>query len=105
MQGIVRGTYRAAGWRQQDYTGAEQGPRLTLAEKELVVEGEIQGKAVGRSSIVQWDTGSSVAIGHVCLTARIGVRSGSFVVEESVRAGQMGRRRPGASCPSRARAS
>ena len=90
MQGTARGTYRTAGWRQQDYTVADQSPRLTLAEKELVVEGEMQGKAVGRSSIVQWGTGSSVAIGHVCLTARIGTRSGSFVVEESVKGGAEG---------------
>jgi Protein of unknown function (DUF3224) len=90
MQGTVHGTYRTAGWRQQDYTGSEQGPRLTLAEKELVVEGEMQGKAVGRSSIVQWGTGSSVAIGHVGLTARIGTRSGSFVVEELVKGGAEG---------------
>jgi hypothetical protein len=90
MQGTVRGTYRTAGWRQQDYGSADQGPRLALAEKELVVEGEMEGKAVGRSSIVQWGAGSSVAIGHVSLTARIGDRSGSFVVEESVKGGAEG---------------
>jgi hypothetical protein len=49
-----------------------------------------QGMAVGRSSIVQWGTGSSVATGHVCLTGRLGARSGSFVVEESVKGGRDG---------------
>jgi Protein of unknown function (DUF3224) len=90
MQGTARGTYRTVGWQQQDYGSADHGLKLTLAEKELVFEGDLQGKAVGRSSIVQWSTGFSVAVGHVCLTARIGTRSGSFVVEESVKGGAEG---------------
>jgi hypothetical protein len=90
MQGTVRGTYRTTGWRQQEYGTVERGPKLTLAEKELVLEGEMQAKAVGRSSIVQWETGFSLATGHVCLTGRLGARSGSFVVEESVKGGPEG---------------
>jgi hypothetical protein len=90
MEATLRGTYRTTGWRQQEYGSVEHGPKLALAEKELVLEGEMEGKAVGRSSIVQWGTGSSVATGHVCLTGRLGARSGSFVVEESVKGGRDG---------------
>jgi hypothetical protein len=90
MQGTVRGTYRTTGWQQQEYGSGEHGPKLALAEKELTLDGEMQGKAVGRSSIVQWGPGSTVATGHVCLTGRIGARSGSFVVEESVKGGPGG---------------
>jgi hypothetical protein len=90
MQGTGRGTYRTIGWRQQEYGSVDQGPKLALAEKELALEGELEGRAVGRSSIVHWGTGSSVATGHVCITGRIGARSGSFVVEESVKGGPGG---------------
>jgi hypothetical protein len=90
MQGTVSGTYRTTGWRQQEYGSVNGGPKLRLAEKELAFEGELEGRAVGRSSIVQWDRGSSVAIGHVCITGRIGGRAGGFVVEESVKGGAGG---------------
>ena len=90
MQGTIRGTYRTTGWRQQEYGSADGGPKLTLAEKDLRLEGELEGGAVGRSSIVQWGAGSSVATGHVRITGRFGGRSGSFVVEESVRGGAGG---------------
>jgi Protein of unknown function (DUF3224) len=70
MEATLRGTYRTTGWRQQEYGSVEHGPKLALAEKEL--------------------TGSSVATGHVCLTGRLGARSGSFVVEESVKGGRDG---------------
>ena len=90
MQGTARGTYRTTGWRQQEYGGAEVGPKLMLAEKELAFEGDLEGSAVGRSSIVGWGTGTSVASGHVRVTGRIGGRSGSFVVEESVKGGAQG---------------
>ena len=68
MQGTARGTYRTTGWRQQEYGGADAGPKLTLAEKDLALEGELEGSAVGRSSLVTWGTGSSAAIGHVRFT-------------------------------------
>jgi hypothetical protein len=90
MQGTVRGTYRTTRWQQQEYGRVHQGPRLTLAEKELALEGELEGKAVARGSIVQWSTGSTVATGHVCITGRLGDRSGSFVVEESAKGGAGG---------------
>jgi uncharacterized protein DUF3224 len=90
MQGTARGTYRTTGWRQQEYGGADAAPKLTLAEKDLALEGELEGSAVGRSSLVTWGTGSSAAIGHVRFTGRIGGRSGSFVVEESVKGGAGG---------------
>ena len=35
MEGTVRGTYRTTGWRQQEYDGADHGPKLTVAEKDL----------------------------------------------------------------------
>lgn len=90
MQDTVRGTYRTTGWRQQEYGPRQQGLTLRLAEKDLALEGEVEGTAVGRSSIVQWDGGSSVATGHVCITGRIGGRSGTFVVEESLKGGAAG---------------
>ena len=46
MQGTARGTYRTTGWRQQEYGGADAGPKLTLAEKDLALEGELEGSAV-----------------------------------------------------------
>ena len=90
MQGTTRGTYRTTGWRQQEYAGADGGPKLTLAEKDLALEGDLEGSAAGWSSIIQWGTGSSAATGHLRITGRIGGRSGSFVVEESVRGGAGG---------------
>jgi hypothetical protein len=90
MQGTTRGTYRTTGWRQQEYGSADGGPKLTLAEKDLALEGDLEGSAAGRSSILQWSTGSSAATGHLRITGRIGGRSGSFVVEESVRGGAGG---------------
>jgi Protein of unknown function (DUF3224) len=90
VQGIVRGTYRTTGWRQQEYGNTDRGPKLALAEKDLKLEGELEGSAAGRSSIVLWGTGSSVATGHVRITGRIGSRSGSFVVEETVKGGPAG---------------
>lgn len=90
MQGSARGTYRTTGWQQQEYGIADGGPKLTLAQKELALGGELEGKAVGRSSIVHWDSGSSVASGHLGITGRLGARSGSFVVEESVKGGTDG---------------
>jgi hypothetical protein len=90
MQGTTRGTYRTTGWRQQEYGSVDGGPTLTLAEKDLALEGDLEGSAVGRSSVIQWGTGSSTASGHLCITCRIGGRSGSFVVEESVRGGTGG---------------
>ena len=90
MESTARGTYRTTGWRQQEYGSAEGGPKLTLAEKDLRLEGELEGTAVGRSTIVQWGTGASVATGHVLITGRIGGRSGSFVVEEGMRGGPAG---------------
>ena len=90
MQGTARGTYRTTGWRQQEYGGADAGPTLMVAEKELAFEGDLEGSAVGRSSIVGWGAGASVASGHVRIIGRIGGRSGSFVVEESVMGGAAG---------------
>jgi hypothetical protein len=90
MQGIVRGTYRTTRWQQQEYGRVEQGPKLTLAEKDLAFEGELEGMAVARNSIVQWSTGSTVATGHLCITGRLGGRAGAFVVEESVKGGAAG---------------
>jgi hypothetical protein len=90
VESTARGTYRTTGWRQQEYGSAEGGPKLTLAEKDLRLEGELEGTAVGRSTIVQWGTGASVATGHVLITGRIGGRSGSFVVEEGMRGGPAG---------------
>src|SRR5262245_13105508 len=90
MQATTRGTYRTTGWRQQEYGSVDGGPKLALAEKDLALEGDLEGKAAGRSSIIQWSTGSTVATGHLRITGRIGGRTGSFVVEESVRGGAGG---------------
>ena len=90
MQGTVRGTYRTTRWQQQEYAWAQGGPKLTLAEKDLAFQGELEGAAVARSSIVQWNSGSTVATGHLCITGRIGGRTGSFVVEEYSRGGSGG---------------
>lgn len=90
MQGTVRGRYRTKRWQQQEYGRAAQGPKLTLAEKDLAFEGELEGTAAARSSIVQLGSGSTVATGHLLITGRVGDRSGSFVLEESVSGGPGG---------------
>lgn len=92
MQGTVRGTYRTTRWQQQEYGRADKGPKLTLAEKDLAFEGELEGTAAAHSSIMQLDGGSTVGTGHLLVIGRVSGRSGSFVLEESVNGGPGGAR-------------
>lgn len=83
MKATVNGTYRTILWREQDYAKASSAPRLAMAEKEIALDGDLQGKGVLRYSIVYVGEGLSNFTGHVRLTGRLAGREGSFVVEDS----------------------
>jgi hypothetical protein len=83
MKNKISGTYKTTHWNEQEYSQLEGGPKLTVAENELALEGGIQGKGIRRYSVVHMTDGSNRHTGHMSITGRVGDREGSFVVEDS----------------------
>jgi hypothetical protein len=83
MKETIGGTYQTTHWQEQEYSQVEHGPRLTVAEKELTMEGGIEGKGILRYSMVYLSDGSHRFTAHVCITGRLGDREGRFVVEDT----------------------
>lgn len=83
MKDTISGTYRTTHWNEQEYSRLEGGPRLTVAENELALEGGIQGKGIRRYSNAHMTDGSNLFTGHLSSSGRVGDREGGFVVEDS----------------------
>ena len=83
MKKTATGTYKTTTYQENEYRQVAGGPKLTVAEKELALDGGIQGTGVSRDSNAYGSDGSNHFTGHLCITGRLGDRDGSFVVAES----------------------
>jgi hypothetical protein len=78
----VSGTFRTTSWQQHPYS---ESPMLAVAEKELALDGGIDGTALGRASHAYGANWSNRFTGHVLVTGSIAGRKGTLVIEEAGR--------------------
>src|SRR5438093_359594 len=83
MSETVSGTYKTTQWNEVEYSKAEGGARLGVAESELAFSGGLEGTGVRRYSVAHLADGSDRFTGHLAVTAALGGREGSFVLEDS----------------------
>lgn len=84
MKNHISGTCTTTHWQQQGYN-LEHGLKLSVAEKESVFVGGIEGKSIVRYTTVNMKDGTRQFTGYIRITGRIGDREGSFVVEDNGR--------------------
>lgn len=84
MKASISGTCTTTHWQQQGYS-LEHGLKLSVAEKESMFSGGIEGKSIVRYTTFNMKDGSRLFTGYIRISGRIGDRAGSFIVEDNGR--------------------